>query len=86
MIKTDNKLLLRQLAEKLDLPLPQLVANGLVPNEIAAQMEHNCAACPEPAKCRAFLAARPGTINNPPSFCVNGRLLTFLSRTLLRKA
>ncbi|WP_323006074.1 DUF6455 family protein [Pseudorhodobacter sp.] len=80
----DTRKLLRDLTEKLGLPLPDLVANGLLPNQIATQMEQNCAACPAPEKCRNFLAAGPETIEKPPSFCVNARLLTFLSKTLPR--
>ncbi|WP_155947208.1 DUF6455 family protein [Pseudorhodobacter ferrugineus] len=82
MIRNDTTALLRQLSEKLGLPLPDLVANGLLPDQIAAQMDKNCAACPDPAKCADFLADRPDRIEKPPAFCVNGRLLTFLSKTL----
>lgn len=82
MTKTDTTALLRQLAEKMGLPLSDLVANGTLPNQIAAQMDKNCTACPDPATCKAFLTQNPGTIERAPSFCVNGRLLTFLGKTL----
>ena len=85
MTKTHTTQLLRQLSEKLGLPLPELVANGLLPDQIATQMDENCAACPDPGKCKDFLVARPGKIERPPSFCVNGRLLTFLSKALTPK-
>lgn len=81
MTKTDTTLLLRKLSEKLGQSLPDLVANGMLPDQIAAQMDKNCMSCPDPAKCERFLTAHPGRVERPPSFCVNGRLLMFLSKT-----
>lgn len=86
MTNTTNSLstpqLLRDLAHKLGLPLPDLVASGLLPDQIAQQMETNCSACPRPEKCAAFLADHPDRVEKPPSFCVNGRLLTFLAKNI----
>lgn len=74
--------LLSELTEKLGLPLPEMVGRGLIPAKVAAQMEQNCSACPNPAKCQSYLAAQSGKLDAPPHFCVNVRLLTFLSKTL----
>jgi hypothetical protein len=79
---TAHKPRLRRLAQKLGLPLPELVAGGHLPDQIAAQMEKSCAACQFPEKCEKNLAAHPGKIEKAPSFCANSRLLTFLARTL----
>jgi hypothetical protein len=87
MVKSNstNTRLLRNLAEKLDLPLRDLVANGDLPNQIAAQMEDNCKACPIPPKCTTYLNSTPEKIEKPPSFCLNGRLLGFLAKNLTKK-
>jgi hypothetical protein len=45
-------------------------------------MGQNCKNCTSPARCEDFLAVQPDTIAAPPSFCVNCRLLTFLSKNL----
>lgn len=74
--------LLHQLTAKLGLPLPDLVHQNLLPEKVAEQMAQNCAACQNPAKCQSYLAAHPDTVKDPPSFCVNARLLTFLCNVL----
>ena len=82
----ETDLLLYQLSKKLGLPLDEIVAKGQLPEEIAAKMAVNCKGCAAPARCQSFLVAQPDTIEAPPSFCVNSRLLTFLSKTLRPKS
>lgn len=77
---TGDKRLLRQVSERLGLPLPKLVANGQLPSQIATQMEQNCTSCAASAKCQTLLTTRPGPIKSPPGFCSNGRLLAFLTK------
>jgi hypothetical protein len=78
--KTD--VLLQNLTRKLGLPLDEIVSKGKLPPDIAAKMGQNCKNCTSPARCEDFLAVQPDTIAAPPSFCVNCRLLTFLSKNL----
>lgn len=78
--KTD--LQLQKLSRKLGLPLDEMVAKGKLPQDIAAKMAENCKSCAEPARCDSFLALQPDKIEAPPSFCVNCRLLTFLSKAI----
>jgi hypothetical protein len=78
--KTD--VLLHKLTQKLGLPLDEVVAKGQLPKNIAAKMAQNCKTCAAPMRCESFLATQPDTITAPPSFCVNCRLLTFLSKSL----
>jgi hypothetical protein len=74
--------LLYQLSKRMGLNLDTLIARGLMPEQVAAQMADKCTACPDPAGCQAFLDKSPEKITAPPSHCVNIRLLTFLNKSL----
>lgn len=80
-IETTERLL-HKLAHKLGLPLDEIVANGQLPENVAQKMTTNCESCTVPTRCETFLIAQPDKIETPPSFCVNCRLLTFLSKSL----
>jgi hypothetical protein len=77
-----TKQLLHKLAKNLGLPLDEIVANGQLPEDIAKKMATNCEKCTAPTRCENFLIAQPDKIETPPSFCVNCRLLTFLSKSI----
>ncbi|MGO4908103.1 DUF6455 family protein [Pseudorhodobacter sp. W20_MBD10_FR17] len=73
---------LHKLAHKLGLPLDEIVAKGQLPEDVAEKMAKNCKNCAAPTRCETFLIAKPDKIETPPNFCVNCRLLTFLSKSL----
>ncbi len=78
----NTDVLLQNLTRKLGLPLDEIVSKGKLPPDIAAKMGQNCKSCAAPARCDHFLAVQPDRIAAPPSFCMNCRFLTFLSKNL----
>lgn len=77
-----SDLQLHKLANKLGLSLDEIVAKGQLPKAVAAKMATNCKSCALPERCENHLAALPERIKAAPSFCVNCRMLSFLSKAL----